>query len=106
MTARWTHPDVTARAPRNTTYEKRERTKVRLCLNSGRDAGRTKVRRVRFTRSPPNVTYFGRWRASQPAIRSDRFITVGVREDMMMHRMPAKGVRRVPAYSFGRAGFD
>src|SRR2546428_2682143 len=99
-------PEETTREIRKATYARRERTNTLLCLNSGRDAGRTKVLRVRLTKSPPNVMYFGRWRENQPAIPWDRFIIVGVREDMMMHRIPANGVSRVPAYSLGRAGFD
>ena len=84
----------------------REATKARPCLNSGSEAGRTNVLRVRFTRSPPNVTYLGRWRENQPANASERFIRVGVRADMTMHRIPANGVRSAPAYAFERFGFD
>ena len=63
----------------------------------GKKFGMMTVFSVLLTSSAPKRTDFGRRFAKNPAIRFDRPIRIGARELITMHRIPAKGVRYVPA---------
>ena len=52
---------------------------------------------VRFTSSAPKVMDFGNRLAKNSAMRFDRVIRIGASELITMQRIPANGVRYVPA---------